>query len=104
MQLIKVNGLHTQNIQNLIKHPESSHRFFALYLAALEKYGLLFYFHPNDIQDSFEKLHELIHNPLKEHFMQCRQQLLSESVDITALLIRFIRDYPRSDALSSGVS
>lgn len=66
------------------------------YLAELENYGLLFYFHPKDIQASFNKLTELTNNPSEKRFLTYRQKLLSESIDITALLINFIQDYPDS--------
>jgi predicted glycosyltransferase len=67
------------------------------YISELESYGLLFYFHPDHLMSSLDKIDELLAgNPPADHFIKARKKLLEEKVDMTAFLIWFIEQLPNS--------
>jgi predicted glycosyltransferase len=70
------------------------------YITELEKYGLLFHFQPEQLDLSIEKLqHLLAGHPLPDYFMEMRNQLLSEKIDMTSFLIWFVENLPDSSVL-----
>ncbi len=67
------------------------------YITELENLGLLFFFHPEQLDLSFEKLENLLDgNPAQDHFMKLRQQLLDEKIDMTSFLEWFVKNLPQS--------
>jgi predicted glycosyltransferase len=67
------------------------------YIKELETYGLLFYFHPNELNDSFKKLDAILKgNPPDSHFINSRELLLREKIDMTAFMIWFVENLPES--------
>jgi len=65
------------------------------YVEELEDYGLLFHFHPDEIEASFVRLNELLEES-SDKYSKARQRLLKEKIDITGFLIWFIENYPES--------
>ena len=67
------------------------------YLKELESYGLLFYYHPENILDSFNKLASILNgDPPESHFMKSRDSLVREKMDMTDFLIWFLENLPQS--------
>ena len=68
------------------------------YLEELEhKYGLTFGIKTSEPQRLFDKIEELINTPnLKEEWEKRRQKMLSEKIDVTAIMVWFIENYPES--------
>lgn len=61
------------------------------------KYGLTFAFHPEEENEIYQKIEELIGMPdLEEVFQQRRQKMLNDKIDVTAFSIWFIENYPES--------
>ena len=60
-----------------------------------EKFGLLFNFSDKEQDRAFEKMKELLARPLvKEEWMQRRERMLSETIDVTKWIVDFIESYP----------
>lgn len=67
------------------------------YINELEDHGLLYCFSPDEIEQSFSKLDDLISgSPSIESFMRSRDEMLNEKISITELLIWFIENLPDS--------
>ncbi len=67
------------------------------YIKELGVYGLLFHYHPGNIEASLEKLDELIAGDDDgNQFERARQKLLKEKIDISAFMIWFIENLPES--------
>jgi uncharacterized protein len=67
------------------------------YLKELESYGLLYYYHPENIPDSFNKLASILDgDPTESHFSKSRDSLLREKMDMTGFLIWFLENLPKS--------
>lgn len=67
------------------------------YINELEAYGLLFYYHPDDLNGSLEKLDAILAgNPPANHFLKSRDLLLREKLDMTAFMAWFIETLPES--------
>jgi len=68
------------------------------YLEELEhKYELTFGIKTSEPQRLFDKIDELIKTPgLKEEWQKRRQKMLSEKIDVTAFMVWFIENYPKS--------
>ena len=67
------------------------------YINELEAYGLLFYYHPDDLNGSLEKLDAILAgDPPESHFLKSRDRLLSEKVDMKAFMTWFIETLPDS--------
>jgi predicted glycosyltransferase len=65
-----------------------------------KKYGLTFAYHPDDFEQLLHKLKELLNTPdLKSQWLTRRQKLLSEKIDLTAFMIWFTENYPKSAAI-----
>jgi len=70
------------------------------YITELEELGLLFYFHPGQLDLSIEKLEQLLAgDPPPDHFWGLRQKLLSEKIDMTSFLTWFVENLPDSAEL-----
>jgi predicted glycosyltransferase len=62
-----------------------------------EKYGLLYAYRPSDIQGVLIKIEELMNNPnVKMEFLEKRNKMLSEKIDVSAFIIWLIENYPKS--------
>ena len=67
------------------------------YITELEEYGLLFYFHPEKLDLSMEKLDRLMAgDPPGDHFRKLMQQLLQEKIDMTSFMTWFVDTLPES--------
>jgi uncharacterized protein len=63
-------------------------------------YGLTFGIKPENPDELFNKLDELINQPnLKLDFAARRQTMLSDKIDVTAFFVWFIENYPESAAI-----
>ena len=61
------------------------------------KYGLTYGFRPEQSEEMFEKMEELLSMPnLKEEWQSRRQKMLSEKIDYAPFLTWFIENYPES--------
>ena len=61
------------------------------------KYELCFSFLPEDTDDLFQKIEELLkEEKIKEEFQQRRQTMLADKIDVTAFFVWFIENYPES--------
>lgn len=70
------------------------------YIHELEDYGLLFYYHPDDLQSSLEKLDSILAgNPPKSQFSLAHERLLRDKIDMTAFMIWFIETLPESASI-----
>ncbi len=68
------------------------------YISELESYGLLYYFTPDQLDDSFRKLEELMSEQPGSMYENIRLKLLSGKIDITNFLFWFIENLPLSAA------
>jgi predicted glycosyltransferase len=67
------------------------------YLKELENYGLVFCYSPDQVNESFSKLKELLLDiPGNEVLGQCKEKMLSEKINITELLYWFVANLPTS--------
>lgn len=67
------------------------------YIKELEKQGLLFHFHPENLDLSLNKLDMLLKDdPPGDQFAELRQQLLNEKIDMTSFMAWFIETLPES--------
>lgn len=67
------------------------------YISELEEYGLLYHYHPEDINSSLEKLDSILAgDPPTKNFKKSREILLGEKIDMTAFMIWFIETLPES--------
>ncbi len=68
------------------------------YLNELEnKYRLGFGFKTNQTQEMFIKIKELLNTPnLKQEFQKRRQKMLADKIDVTAFMVWFVENYPKS--------
>ena len=67
------------------------------YIKELEAYGLLYYYHPDDLNDSLEKLDAILAgDPPVSHFLKSHDLLLREKLDMTAFMAWFIETLPDS--------
>ncbi len=70
------------------------------YISELEAFGLLFHYHPDDLQSSLEKLDAILEgNPSNSHFKKAQAQLLREKIDMTAFMVWFIEALPESASI-----
>lgn len=70
------------------------------YISELEAYGLLFYFHPSQLQLSLEKLEQILAgNPSGEEFSEAHTRMLTEKIDITAFMAWLLEKLPDSITL-----
>ena len=61
------------------------------------KYGLTYGFRPEQSEEMFQKIEELLSMPnLKEEWQRRRQTMLSEKIDYAQFLTWFIENYPES--------
>lgn len=61
------------------------------------KYGLTFGFKPEETNQMFEKIQELLEmNNLKEEWQKRRSIMLSDKIDVTSFFVWFIENYPES--------
>lgn len=61
------------------------------------KYGLTYGFRPDQSEEMFKKIEELLAMPnLKEEWQRRRQKMLSEKIDYSLFLTWFIENYPES--------
>ena len=61
------------------------------------KYGLTYGFRPEQSEDMFAKIEELLSSPnLKQEWQTRRQKMLSEKIDYAQFLTWFIENYPES--------
>ena len=61
------------------------------------KYGLTYGFHPEQSEEMFKKIEELLSMPnLKEEWQIRRQKMLSEKIDYAQFLTWFVENYPES--------
>ena len=61
------------------------------------KYGLTYGFRPEQSEEMFKKIEQLLAMPnLKEEWEQRRKKLLSEKIDYAKFLAWFVEDYPKS--------
>lgn len=61
------------------------------------KYGLTYGFRPDQSEEMFQKIEELLAMPnLKEEWQRRRQKMLSEKIDYSLFLTWFIENYPES--------
>ena len=61
------------------------------------KYELCFSFLPEDTDDLFQKIEELLkEEKIKEEFQRRRQTMLADKIDVTAFFVWFIENYPES--------
>lgn len=64
------------------------------------KYGLTYGFRPEQSEEMFAKIEELLAMPnLKEEWQRRRQQMLSEKIDYAQFLTWFIENYPDSQKI-----
>lgn len=62
-----------------------------------KKYGLTYGFTPNDSENMFLKIDELLKvSNLKEEWQQKRSTMLNEKIDVTSFHVWFIENYPNS--------
>jgi predicted glycosyltransferase len=67
------------------------------YIGELESYGLLYHYHPDDINSSLEKLDSILAgDPPTRSFRKSRDLLLREKIDMTAFMTWFIEALPES--------
>ncbi|MDF1575701.1 MAG: DUF354 domain-containing protein [Bacteroidales bacterium] len=67
------------------------------YITELEAYGLLFYFHPDELESSFSQLDLVLAGDLPSgRFREGRKRLLSEKLDMTAFMSWFVEYLPES--------
>ena len=68
------------------------------YLEELEhKYNLTYGIKTSNPEKLFEKIDELLAIPnLKETWQKRREKMLSEKIDVTAFMVWFIENYPKS--------
>lgn len=67
------------------------------YISELEEYGLLYYYHPDNLVPSLEKIDSILAgNPSSNYFRDARERLLRDKMDMTAFLIWFIDQLPDS--------
>ena len=67
------------------------------------KYGLTYGFHPNQSEEMFDKIEELLSMPnLKQEWQSRRQKMLSEKIDYSRFLTWFIESYPESCEIVKG--
>jgi hypothetical protein len=65
-----------------------------------QKYGLCYSFLPGDFDKMLIKIDELLAMPdLKSEWQNRRKKMLEEKIDVTAFLVWFVEDYPRSVGL-----
>ena len=69
------------------------------YISELESYGLLYYYTPDQIDDSFQKLEELMAESSRSKYESIRLKLLSEKIDVTGFLLWFIENLPESASI-----
>ncbi len=69
------------------------------YISRLESYGLLYYYTPDQIDDSFHKLEELMAENSESNYESIRLKLLGEKIDVTGFLFWFIENLPQSAAI-----
>ncbi len=69
------------------------------YISELESYGLLFYYTPDQIDESFQKLNELMEEQSTDKYGRLRQKLLDRKIDITGFLFWFIENLPESASI-----
>lgn len=63
-----------------------------------QKYGLTFGIKTNELQRLYDKTKELLSmNGLKEEFLERRQRMLADKIDVTAFFTWFIENYPESN-------
>jgi hypothetical protein len=61
------------------------------------KYGLTYGFLPEQSEEMFAKIDELLAMPnLKEEWQRRRQKMLSEKIDYAQFLAWFVENYPES--------
>ena len=72
------------------------------YIKELEDFGLLFYFPTTHIEESFNKLIELVRSNSLYYYMECKEKLLKKKMDMTAFLVWFIEKYPKSIEILNG--
>jgi predicted glycosyltransferase len=62
-----------------------------------EKYGLCYSYQPNAFDQFMNKAKELSETPnLKEAWAEKRQKFLNDKIDVTAFMVWFIENYPKS--------
>jgi len=66
------------------------------YIDELENCGLLFFYSPDQIEQSFTRLENLLEKPVGDHYEQIRDRLLKEKIDIVKFLYWFITEFPKS--------
>lgn len=66
------------------------------YIKELESFGLLFYYTPDQLNNSFKKVEELLAKEPGEDFVLLSHKLIKEKIDITGFLKWFIKDLPES--------
>lgn len=73
----------------------SSEKF--AYICELEEHGLLYHYHPDQLNESLDKIDSILAgDPPMEHFQNARKALLKDKLDMTAFLIWFIKNLPES--------
>ena len=61
------------------------------------KYGLTFGFKPGETDQMFNKINALLRMPdLKIELQKRRMKLLGDKIDVTAFLVWFVENYPKS--------
>lgn len=69
------------------------------------KYGLTYGFRPDQSEEMFEKIEELLSMPnLKEEWQRRRQKMLLEKIDYAMFLAWFVEEYPESQRTITGNS
>ena len=67
------------------------------YIRELEEYGLVFHYHPDQLNASLEKIDALLAGvPPPEHFINALKVLLRQKMDLTAFMIWFFENIPDS--------
>ncbi len=67
------------------------------YIKELEAYGLLFHYHPKDIEASIIKLDKLLLEAKSgDKFIRARKEMLKEKIDVTSFMIWMIEHMPES--------
>ena len=67
------------------------------YIAELEAYGLLYHFHPEDLHSSLKKLDTILEGTSQgNEFLNARDLLLREKIDMMAFMVWFIETLPES--------
>jgi len=70
------------------------------YITELEAYGLLYHFHPDDLEASFARLEELLAgDPPLSQFRESWKRLLNEKLDMTAFMSWFVESFPESASI-----